>query len=58
MLKHSHATKVSFTLVKVADGLSLLIQDIGVWIDFEKLRKFENQLKNMKRRMDEMCVDF
>jgi len=58
MLKHSHATKVSLTLVKVADGLSLLIQDIGVWIDFEKLRKFENQPKNMKRRMDEMCVDF
>ena len=58
MLKHSHATTVALTLTKVPDGLSLFIQDNGVGIDFEKVRQFGNGLKNMKRRMDEMSVDF
>jgi signal transduction histidine kinase len=58
ILKHSNATTVTFTLTKVADGITLFIQDDGVGIDLENVRRFGNGLKNMKKRMDEMKIAF
>ncbi len=58
VLKHAKATEVMITLAKVPDGLSLCIQDNGVGIDLDKVRRFGNGLKNMKKRMDEMKIDF
>jgi signal transduction histidine kinase len=58
ILKHSNATTVSFTLTKAPDGLSLLIQDDGIGFNLENVRRFGNGLKNMKKRMDEMNIDF
>ncbi len=58
ILKHSKATEVGITLVRVEDGLTLYIQDNGTGIDMEKLRKFGNGLKNMKKRMADIHGDF
>ncbi len=58
ILKHASATEVTITLTKVHDGLALYIQDNGIGIDFEKIRRFGNGLKNMKKRMEEMHIDF
>jgi len=58
ILKHSKATEVSITLVRVEDGLTLYIQDNGKGIDMDKLRQFGNGLKNMKKRMASIHVDF
>ena len=58
ILKHSKATEVTITLERVADGLKLFIQDNGVGINFEKIRQFGNGLKNMKKRMDDIGVNF
>jgi signal transduction histidine kinase len=58
IVKHSGATEVIITLAKVPDGLKLFIQDNGKGIDFEKLRQFGNGLKNMKKRMNDLGIDF
>jgi signal transduction histidine kinase len=58
IVKHSGATEVNITLAKVPDGLKLFIQDNGKGIDFEKLRQFGNGLKNMKKRMNDLEIDF
>ena len=58
ILKHSKATQVNITLQTVPDGLALFIQDNGVGIDFGNLRRFGNGLINMKKRMEEMAIDF
>jgi signal transduction histidine kinase len=58
IVKHAGATEVHITLTKVADGLKLFIQDNGKGIDFEKLRQFGNGLKNMKKRMNDLGIDF
>lgn len=58
VLKHSKATTVHIRFFKTNDGLSLLIQDNGVGIDFDNLRRFGNGLSNMKKRMEEMNIDF
>lgn len=58
ILKHSKATEVSITLVRVDDSLTLYIQDNGAGIDMEKLRQFGNGLKNMKKRMADIGGDF
>jgi signal transduction histidine kinase len=58
ILKHSKATKVTFTFSKVADGLLLNIQDNGIGIDLDHKRRFGNGLNNMKKRMEEMKIDF
>lgn len=58
VLKHAKATKVTITLERVADGLTLYIHDNGVGIDMDKLRQFSNGLKNMKKRMDDVNIDF
>jgi len=58
ILKHAKATEVSITLVRVDDSLTLYIQDNGTGINMEKLRQFGNGLKNMKKRMADIGVDF
>lgn len=58
ILKHAKATEVTITLTRVTDGLALYIQDNGIGIDLEKIRRFGNGLKNMKKRMEEMNIDF
>ena len=58
ILKHAKATEVSINLIRVEDGLTLYIQDNGEGIDFEKVRQFGNGLKNMKKRMQDMDIDF
>jgi signal transduction histidine kinase len=58
ILKHAKATEVSITLIRVEDGLTLYIQDNGRGINMEKLRQFGNGLKNMKKRMADIDVDF
>ena len=58
VLKHSRATEVTITLERVSDGLKLLIHDNGTGIDFDKLRQFGNGLKNMKKRMEDVNINF
>jgi signal transduction histidine kinase len=38
--------------------VKLFIQDNGKGIDFDNLRQFSNGLKNMKKRMDDVEIDF
>ncbi|MEI9956915.1 MAG: 7TM diverse intracellular signaling domain-containing protein [Ferruginibacter sp.] len=58
VLKHSKATEVAITLEQLPSGLRLLIQDNGVGINFDKLKQFGNGLKNMKKRMEDMNIQF
>ena len=58
ILKHANATSVSLTLKRESNIISLYIQDNGVGIDFENLRRFGNGLKNMKQRMTKSGIDF
>ncbi len=58
ILKHSKATDVKITLVRVNDGLKLFIQDNGTGINMEKIRPFGNGLKNMKSRTKDIDIEF
>lgn len=58
ILKHANATEVKINLVRVPDGLKLYIHDNGKGIDLEKLRQFGNGLKNMKKRMNDLDIEF
>jgi len=58
VLKHAKATRVTITLERVPGGLTLYIHDNGVGIDLDKLRQFSNGLKNMKKRMADVNIDF
>jgi signal transduction histidine kinase len=58
ILKHAKATEVTINLERVPDGLKLYIHDNGTGIDFEKLRQFGNGLKNMKKRMEDVNINF
>ena len=58
ILKHAKATEVTITLKREQDVLTLYIQDNGVGINPEKLRQFGNGLKNMKKRMAAIEIDF
>ena len=58
VLKHSKATVVSLTLSTEPSNISLRIHDNGIGIDLENVRRFGNGLKNMKRRMNDMDIDF
>ncbi|MDN3658814.1 7TM diverse intracellular signaling domain-containing protein [Ferruginibacter paludis] len=58
ILKHAKATEVWLTLKRETDGISFYIQDNGVGIDFENLRRFGNGLKNMKQRMTKSGINF
>ena len=58
ILKHAKATEVSIILTRVEDGLTLYIQDNGKGINMDNIRQFGNGLKNMKKRMQDIEVDF
>ncbi len=58
ILKHSKATEVIISLKKSEDQLSVYIQDNGVGIDFDNLRRFGNGLINMKKRMEKSQITF
>lgn len=58
IVKHSKATEVVITLVKLPGALTLYIQDNGIGINFNELRQFSNGLKNMKKRMADVNFDF
>ena len=58
IVKHSGATEVKIILQEESDGLSLVIHDNGHGIDLEKLRQFGNGLKNMKKRMEDVGIEF
>jgi signal transduction histidine kinase len=58
ILKHAKATEVSITLTRVEDGLTLYIHDNGLGINMDALRQFGNGLKNMKKRMQDIGIEF
>lgn len=58
ILKHSKATEVAITLVREENELILYIQDNGIGIDLDALRQFGNGLKNMKKRMTDVGIEF
>ena len=58
ILKHSEANRVDITLERVPDGLTLLIQDNGVGINFKEINQFSNGLKNMQKRMESVQIEF
>jgi signal transduction histidine kinase len=58
IIKHAKATEVKIILSKEPDGLSLVIHDNGKGIDFNNIRQFSNGLKNMKKRMQDVEIEF
>lgn len=58
ILKHSKATEVHIDLQRTTEGLALYVQDNGTGINFEKIRQFGNGLKNMKKRMEAVGIEF
>jgi signal transduction histidine kinase len=57
ILKHAKATKVVIN-VEIDDKLCISIQDDGVGVDFETIRRFGNGLKNMKSRLERINGHF
>jgi len=57
VLKHSQSSAVRIN-VTVQDRMTIEIQDDGIGIDLEKLRKFGNGLNNMKKRMASINGEF
>jgi signal transduction histidine kinase len=57
VVKHSQSSVVRIN-VSVLDRLIIEIQDDGIGIDLEKLRKFGNGLNNMKKRMASIDGEF
>ncbi|HKP31884.1 MAG TPA: sensor histidine kinase, partial [Chitinophagaceae bacterium] len=51
VLKHAKASKVQIDIT-ITDKLIITIADNGGGIDFEKIRKFGNGLKNMQARLE------
>ena len=57
ILKHAKANTVTIEVL-VTDKLYISIQDDGVGVDMEKLRRFGNGLKNMKSRLEHINGKF
>jgi signal transduction histidine kinase len=57
VLKHSQSSVVRINVI-VQDRMIIEIQDDGIGIDLEKLRKFGNGLNNMKKRMASINGEF
>jgi signal transduction histidine kinase len=57
VVKHSQSSVVKIN-VEVGERLTIEIQDDGVGINLEKLRKFGNGLNNMKKRMASIDGEF
>ena len=58
IVKHSGAANVNITLSSEPGGLSLTIEDDGKGIDLHPISSFGNGLKNMKKRMEDVDIDF
>jgi signal transduction histidine kinase len=58
IVKHSGATEVTIIMEKEREGLSLSIHDNGHGVDFDDIRQFGNGLKNMKKRMEDVGMEF
>jgi signal transduction histidine kinase len=58
VVKHANATEVKISLNKEPEGFSLTIHDNGSGIDFNNIRQFSNGLRNMKKRMMDIEIDF
>jgi signal transduction histidine kinase len=57
VIKHSQCSVVRINIT-VQDRMTIEIQDDGIGIDLEKLRKFGNGLNNMKKRMASINGEF
>jgi len=57
VLKHSQSSVVRINII-VNERLIIEIQDDGIGINMEKLRKFGNGLNNMKKRMTSIDGEF
>ena len=58
IVKHAAATEVNIVLGKEEKGISLIIHDNGKGIETDKTQRFGNGLKNMKKRMEDLGIDF
>ena len=58
IVKHAGATRVLIHFTISGKLAKLIIHDNGKGIEFDKLREFGNGLKNMKKRMSDVGVDF
>ena len=58
VVKHANATKVDIILSQEQNTFILIIKDNGKGIDLENIRTFGNGLKNMKKRLDAVGIDF
>ncbi|MGB8192334.1 MAG: sensor histidine kinase [Chitinophagaceae bacterium] len=57
IVKHAKATTVTIDVL-ITDKLTISIQDDGVGVDFETIRRFGNGLKNMKSRLERINGKF
>jgi signal transduction histidine kinase len=58
IVKHAQASIVTITLNTYPDHLELLIHDNGRGIDLDNIREFGNGLKNMRKRMQDVNIEF
>ena len=58
IVKHSNATEVVIIMLIEPNGLSLSIHDNGKGIDLGNVRQFSNGLRNMKKRMNDLGIEF
>lgn len=58
ILKHAGATEVQIKLIRENNSLILYIHDNGKGFDPQHERQFGNGLKNMKKRMKELEIEF
>ena len=58
IIKHSGAKKVDIVMKKEREGLSLTIHDDGKGINFDNIRPYSNGLNNMRKRMQDLDIEF
>ena len=58
IVKHAAATEVNIILGNEENGISLIIHDNGKGINTDNIPRFGNGLKNMKKRMEDLGIDF
>lgn len=58
IVKHSGAGKVLLTLLEKDNKMVFTIHDNGKGIDLSKPRAFGNGLRNMKKRMEDLGIEF
>lgn len=58
VVKHANATEVKIVMLKHPEGFSLTIHDNGKGIELDNVRQFSNGLKNMRKRMQTVNIEF